>query len=100
MSDLLSGPKFNRNHQTYVPGAKAFLQRLKDSDDVKKIMLGEISRCNPGARNFKVRSIDGNMVEVSFRDVSAVQIIRFVFVDGSDVSNYTRELIDPFERKK
>lgn len=86
MNSLLSGPKFNNRHQTYVPGAEDTIRALKRAPCISKIMLGEIAPARPGLRRCKVRSIQGNLIELMYRDVNAVQIIR---VTASDVSEAT-----------
>lgn len=83
MHSLLSGPKFSNRHQTYVPGAEDTIRALKLAPCISKIMLGEIAPARPGLRRCKVRSIQGNLIELMYRDVNAVQIIR---VTTSDVS--------------
>jgi hypothetical protein len=90
----LSGPKFNNQHQTYVPGAVALLKDLKELDSVKKILLGEISAARAGIPKARIRLTNGNLIEIVFRDRLAVQVIRTITYDlyavQAIVSKYSR----------
>lgn len=99
MNSLLSGPKFNNRHQTYVPGAEDTIRALKLAPCINKIMLGEIAPARPGLRRCKVRSTQGNLIELMYRDVNAVQIIRVTTSDVSEAAVLMAKLTkDP--RKK
>ena len=78
---VLSGNKFNDSHQSYVKGIEPILLALKESEFIKKIFLGEIARIKPGVRHFSVRSIEGNVIHLSYRDVTSVQLITVVASD-------------------
>lgn len=79
---LLSGKKFNSNHQTYIPNAKTFLHGLKSMDSVKKIFLGEITTTKSGKQSAKIIKMNEGMWEVTFRGVISVQ--KFRVVGGSE----------------
>ena len=92
---LLSGKKFNSNHQTYIPNAKAFLHGLKSLDSVKKIFLGEITTTKSGKQSAKIRKINEGMWEVTFRGVVSVQKFRVVGGSGRRSEEHTSELQSP-----
>ena len=89
---LLSGPKFNNTHQTFIPGAKETIQALKDHPNIKKILLGEISPASAGKARCKLRSIEGNLITLMYRSVSSVQVIRAVATDIEAVKALIEEL--------
>ncbi len=97
---LLSGPKFNQTHQAYIDGAVEILEILKNDDAVKKIMLGVIEPTSPGNRHCKIRSIEGNLVTIAFRDVGAVQVIRVVVAGDTSIIQKIEEYANKINAKK
>jgi len=95
MKSLLSGKKFNRRHTTFVPGAKDFLHQLKALDCVKKITLGPITPTKTGVISAKIRRIDGHLIEILFRDSTAVQL--FILVSSNKYP--VKALLEPYQKK-
>lgn len=79
---LLSGSKFNSNHQTYVPNAKPLLVSLKSLDSVKKIFLGEITKAKNGKQSAKITKLNEGVWDITFR--SAIYVQRFRIVCSSE----------------
>lgn len=100
MHSLLSGPKFNNRHQTYVPGAEGTIRALKNAACITKIMLGEISPARPGLRRCKIKSIQGNLIELMYRDVNAVQIIRVTTSDIAEATSLIAKFTGSSDKKK
>ena len=75
MNTLLSGKKFNSNHQTYLKQTESLLRNLKDDDRVKKINLGRISKAKGIQGTMKVKGVmlNGNVIKFTCRCKNAVQ---------------------------
>lgn len=78
---LLSGSKFNSNHQTYLPGATRLLLALKAEPLVKKVFLGEVARTRSGKESAKIAPVNAGVFQITYRSVSAVQKFRIVCPD-------------------
>lgn len=97
---ILSGSKFNQTHQSYVKGVVPILLALKESTSIKKIMLGPIQRTAPGHRYCKLRSINGNLITLLYRDVSAAQIIRVVSKNIEQSKQLIADILEGNKPKK
>jgi hypothetical protein len=75
---LLSGDKFNSNHQTYIPNAKPLLISLKSLDSVKKIFLGKIVKAKNGKQSAKINKLNAGVWDITFRGAIYIQEFRVV----------------------
>ncbi len=96
MKSLLSGPKFNSRHQTFVPGLEKLLADLKENVSVKKIFLGSISPSRSGTPHAKIRSVKGNYIEIMYRGRLGVQFIGVVSTDIDAVE----KIVSQYKRSK
>jgi hypothetical protein len=71
---VLKGPKVNNRHSTYSPLAGLFIQYMKKSPDVTKIVLGPIKQIGPGKRSIKIIDYRGS-IKVQIRDGNSIQIL-------------------------
>lgn len=83
---LLSGDKFNSNHQTYLKAAIPLLKALKVNDDVKKIFLGDIKqKSGTGATTVDYRVLDNGVFQVTVKGSGALQLFRVVAKDEQTI---------------
>lgn len=90
---VLRGSKFNNNHQTYVPGVAPLLNVLKKADTVKKVNIGIVVSVSVGARRCKIKSIDGNVMKITFRDVKATQELIVIATDINELIKIVEQFI-------
>ncbi|WP_063664862.1 hypothetical protein [Aliivibrio fischeri] len=96
---LLSGNKFNSNHQTFLPDAKELLSELKLCSDVKKIMLGEIHMARPSLTRCKIARINDDLFELTWRGTTGLQKIRVVCYSENSLVEIIKR-VAPQQRKK
>jgi len=98
---LLSGPKFNARHQTFLPSSGCLLSELKSLESVKKIFLGEIKSSSPtNETNVKITSIQGNLIKIAYRGRNAIQIFRILTTQNKETENLLEKYVNKKKKKK
>lgn len=87
MKTLLSGNKFNNNHQSYIKGSEVILKQLKDLDSVKKIFLGRIERMKIGKEFCRITEVNGNFIKIKYRSKNSMQEFSIVCKNINDLQS-------------
>jgi len=92
---LLSGPKINKKHSTYIDLAGEVILRLKPIEQVRKIILGPIKAARP-ARDGKQRITlrpDRGQTKIQCRGSHSVQILWVIGADPEHLLPYLKDLV-------
>lgn len=93
---ILRGPKFGNTHQTFIPDLLPILDQLKQSNSVKKIILGHVAPCCPGLARLKLQDISGALLSFSFRGKTAIQQIAVTCEDNQSAIDTWDALLAEF----
>lgn len=98
---ILRGPKFGNSHQAYIPDLVPILDQLKDSDRVKKIILGQIFPCRPSIERLKLRGVMRSVLSFTFRGKTAIQELAVTCLDNESATQEWDNLcrVFPFPSK-
>lgn len=79
---VLHGRKFNSRHHSFILDAEPLLRKLRDSDSVKKIFLGEINRVKPAKPHVKIKFVKGNLISFTVRSTTGIQNFKLVAINS------------------
>jgi len=89
---ILSGPKINNKHSSFIPLAGSIIEALKPHPQVKKIVLGPIKVIGNGKRRITVRS-DKGQTRIQCRDHTSVQILWVIGIAAEKVEEILKNIL-------
>ena len=90
--DILSGPKINNRHSSFIDLAGEIIKKLKPLPKVTKIVLGPIKPIRTGPRRIKVKE-DKGQVRIQCRDTNSVQLLWVIGEDAQVIESALQKII-------